>query len=181
MKKKPAKENIEIEIISCSLGLSKTDSETFSAKERKLASEYNNLTSLLPKTLGTTKSPPGRVKKNLMKKIREKNYCRQFDFMFDKTEEWKQHIIKGIKYRQLAMNQKCGYSMILMKVEPGTFYPAHKHHGAEECYVIEGDLYAQGKILGPGDFHHAEAGTHHEPLYTKGGCTVMLVIDPADA
>ncbi|MCY7363196.1 MAG: hypothetical protein LH629_14190, partial [Ignavibacteria bacterium] len=56
----------------------------------------------------------------------------------------------------------------------------HHHSGAEECYVISGDVYAQGTVLGPGDFHHAEGGSDHEMLYTKNGCTLLLVVEPKD-
>ncbi len=181
MKKKNLITQAENEILTECLGLAELYSGKFSSKERKIVSQYNNLLSVIPGALNV-KSPGKRIKTNLMKKIR-KNSGKHFDFIFDNDnkEKWKHHSIKGIRYKRLALNEDRGYAMLLLKVEPGTYYPAHKHHGAEECYVIEGDLYAQGKTLGPGDFHHAGAGSSHEPLYTKGGCTVLLVIDPADA
>lgn len=163
------------------------DSTSITDDGKKVVSEFNNLVSLLPLVLYTPekrKSPSEKVKEKLFEKIEavsvsNKSINKEFEFLHS-TDEWLQHPIEGIKVKQLAVNYEKGYVMLLMKVAAGTEYPAHHHNGAEECYVIDGDLYAQGKILGPGDFHHADGGSDHEPLRTKNGCTVILVVDPRD-
>ena len=48
---------------------------------------------------------------------------------------------------------------LLLDVAPGTRFPPHHHGGAEECYVISGSLYACGKKIYAGDFHHADGET----------------------
>lgn len=58
-------------------------------------------------------------------------------------------------------------------------YAEHDHLGAEEMYVLTGDLQSEGRSLGPGDFVHAEAGTHHRPLRSIGGCTALMVVSRA--
>ncbi|MFN8058650.1 MAG: cupin domain-containing protein [Vicinamibacterales bacterium] len=96
-------------------------------------------------------------------------------------EGWMPHpVVSGIRFKQLALDEQKGVATLLLKVAPGTVYPAHHHSGHEECYVVEGDVIAGGRVLHAGDFHHASAGSHHQPLSTVGGCTVLLVVDARD-
>lgn len=96
-------------------------------------------------------------------------------------EGWMPHPqVAGIRLKQLALDEQRGVATLLMRVAPGTVYPAHHHHGAEECYVIDGDVFAGGRHLAAGDFHHADAGSDHQPLSTVNGCTVLLVVDARD-
>jgi anti-sigma factor ChrR (cupin superfamily) len=96
-------------------------------------------------------------------------------------EGWRPHpFVEGIRLKQLALDERRGVATLLLEVAPGTVYPAHHHHGAEECYVISGDVVAAGRHLHAGDFHHADGGSDHEPLRTVGGCTVLLVVDARD-
>jgi len=189
---------MEDRIIFNSMGvLSKEEKEILnseinnsSEQERNEVLDFNNLTSLFSKLLiGKTKevSPSPLVKEKLFERIHERESEKPlknkegFSFLLSDESDWNQHPeIAGIKFKTLALNQFKGYLMLLLKVEPDTSYPAHRHHGAEECYVISGDVYAEGKTLGPGDFHHAEEGSDHDALYTKNGCTLLLVVDPAD-
>lgn len=194
---KEVENNMEDRIIFNSLGLLskeekailKSDIDNFSGLERNDVQDFNNLTSLFPKLLSNKikdVSPSLRTKEKLFEKINanesEKGKNKEgFGFLFSDDTEWTQHPeIEGIKSKTLALNQLKGYLMLLLKVKPGTTYPAHHHTGDEECYVISGDVYAEGKTLGPGDFHHATAGSEHDPIYTKNGCTLLLVVDPVD-
>lgn len=155
---------------------------------KNIFAECNDLVSLLTKAAFQNiaqKDPSPELKNKILSKIRSDKSTdvnsKGFGFIHADSGEWMQHPhVKGIKVKQLAFNEKKDYVMILLKVEPGTEYPPHKHNGAEECFVIEGDVYAQGRVLGPGDFHHADDRTEHEPLYTKNGCTLLLVVDPKD-
>jgi quercetin dioxygenase-like cupin family protein len=190
--------NIENKIIYNSLGLLnenekqqlKSDLENFSGIEKKMISEFNNLVSLIPKTISATNNkfmPSPKVKEKLFKKIASVKstdaniHGKGFDFIYADSNDWIQHPdIDGIKVKQLAVNKDKDYLVLLLKVAANTEYPSHHHSSSEECYVIEGDVYAQGKILGPGDFHHADSGSDHDTLYTKNGCTLLLVVDPKD-
>ncbi len=129
-------------------------------------------------------SPSAEVKEKLFERIKDKRISQAkagFEFILSDSDDWVPHPeVDGVKVKRLAVNPEKGYLMMLMKAAAGTVYPSHHHSGSEECYVLEGDLYAQGKILGPGDFHHAEGGSDHEPLHSKNGCTLLLVVDPKD-
>lgn len=163
--------------------------EKLPKKVRKDVREANDIIALISLAASEKRiiRPTAGLKKKILREadeslkkdsgIKEKD----FEFVFADSKQWMDHpFIKGISIKQLAFNKKKDYVMILMKVAAETEYPAHHHSGAEECYVLEGDLHAQGKILGPGDFHHAEGGSNHSRLFTKKGCTLLLVIDPKD-
>lgn len=98
-----------------------------------------------------------------------------------RDEGWQPHpFITGIRLKQLALDEARGVATLLMEVAPGTLYPAHHHRGAEECFVVSGELIAGGRRLRAGDFHHADAESDHRPLYSDVGCTVLLVVDAQD-
>jgi quercetin dioxygenase-like cupin family protein len=197
VKSKQTENNIEDQLILNSLGISVNNKEdTFvtklnnSAEEsRKMQKELNNLAALLAESLmfsGKEIIPPAALKEKIFEKINSGknvsgNKNQDFDFKFSDSDDWIKHPeIEGIEVKRLALNKEKGYLMILMKAAAGVEYPPHHHSGSEECYVLEGDLFVQGKYLGPGDFHHAEGGSDHEPLRTKNGCTLLLVVDPKD-
>ena len=196
MKDKKDKNNFEEKVILHSLGLLDKNEEdslnliidNSSETERELVKEFNNLSSLFSKILPVPEvdiSNSSKIKDKLFEKINSQSKVQKnktgFNFIFAGSSEWIKHPqINGIEVKTLAVNGDKGYLMILMKAAAGAEYPSHHHSGAEECYVIEGDLYVEGKYLGPGDFHHAEGGSDHEPLRTKNGCTLLLVVDPKD-
>jgi len=97
-----------------------------------------------------------------------------------RDEGWQQHPIPGITVKVLSVDDKTGVATLLIKAAPGTTYPAHHHSGSEGCFVIEGEVLVAGRRIGPGDFHLADAGTDHDPLYTETGATVLLVCAAAD-
>ncbi|CAN5421017.1 hypothetical protein BH10BAC5_BH10BAC5_19390 [soil metagenome] len=163
--------------------------EDGSPATKELASSLNNSMEALNRSAVSKigeKIPSADLKSRIMSKIgslkkNEGEPVRDFSFIFADSKDWFQHPeVEAIQVKVLSIDKKRNYAMILMKAAPDCEYPEHEHTLAEECLVIEGDLHAEGKILGPGDFHHAEPGTHHGKLYTKNGCTLLLVVDPAD-
>lgn len=153
--------------------------------------EYNEIASMLPSLLddvnfdkALSSEKKDTIFDNILSEIDKKSKLEKkhenFSFVFDNDSEWIDYPIKGIKYKPLSLNKEKNYLMLLLKAEAGCQYPSHHHSGAEECYVIQGDLCAEGKVLGPGDFHHAEGDSDHKSLYTKTGCTLLIVADPED-
>jgi anti-sigma factor ChrR (cupin superfamily) len=69
---------------------------------------------------------------------------------------------------------------MLLKAEPGARYPAHRHSGPEECYVISGSVTVEGRVLHAGDFHHAEGDSDHGEQWTDEGVEVLLVAAASD-
>ena len=89
---------------------------------------------------------------------------------------WKQLPVPGAWIKLLSLERERGYAVLLGKLEPGVRYPAHLNVGPEDIYILTGDLHVSGRRLGPGDFHHADAGSQHEVNYSVEGCTLLAVM-----
>ena len=126
--------------------------------------------------------PRPEVKAGLMAQIRAETPAvpEGFSFRFAATDQWVAHPVPGIRMRVLAMNRENGYATLLLDAQPGTRFPAHRHTGAEECYVVAGSLYTCDRHLRPGDFVHADEGTDHGGLWTEEGVQVILIVPPED-
>jgi anti-sigma factor ChrR (cupin superfamily) len=103
-----------------------------------------------------------------------------FSLRLAAVDDWMPHAVPGIRMKVLSVNHRAGYATLLLDVAAGTHFPAHDHAGDEECYVISGSVMTVGRRLGPGDFIHADAGTHHETLWTDEGARVLLVVPTSE-
>jgi len=103
-----------------------------------------------------------------------------FSMRTEEDEGWMPHPVPGIRMKILSVNKAAGYVMLLLDVPPHTRFPAHRHSGAEECYVLSGSVVTCGRRFGVGDFIHADAGTAHDELWTDEGCRVLLVAPPEE-
>jgi anti-sigma factor ChrR (cupin superfamily) len=94
--------------------------------------------------------------------------------------EWLESGIPGLTLRILALDRERDVVTMLLRGEPGARYPSHRHTKPEECYVLRGSVIIDGRVLGPGDFHHADADSDHGEIYTVDGAEVLLVAGAAD-
>lgn len=95
--------------------------------------------------------------------------------------DWQESAIAGIRTRRLAVDPERRSVTMLIEMAPGTSYPAHRHGGVEECFVIAGDLrVGDRETLRTGDYQRAEAGSEHPVQSTEGGCTLLLVSSQDD-
>lgn len=91
---------------------------------------------------------------------------------------WQPTPIPGLRTKHLTANEAAGYRVVLLALDANCRFPSHRHaRGAEELFVISGDLVTEGQTLRAGDFLHAEAGTEHGELWSPSGC-VALVVEP---
>lgn len=88
--------------------------------------------------------------------------------------DWNPTGIEGIDVRRLSMDAENSTLTMLVRMAAGTSFPAHEHAGAEECFVLEGDLIIDDLVMQAGDFQRMEAGTTHPDQSTAGGCLLML-------
>jgi len=95
------------------------------------------------------------------------------------SKGWKELPVRGAWLKLLSLNKDRNYAVLMGRLEAGVRYPAHTHPGPEELYILTGDLHIGDRALGPGDFHHADAGTAHDVNYSVEGCTLLAVL-PAD-
>jgi anti-sigma factor ChrR (cupin superfamily) len=87
----------------------------------------------------------------------------------------------GIHVKILAVDKANESVSMLVRLEPGTDYPAHRHAGIEELHLLEGVLKVDHRTLCPGDFIHAEAGTVDHRVWSETGCTCFLMTSTKDA
>ena len=94
--------------------------------------------------------------------------------------EWVQTPVRGVRMKILAIDRERDRVTMLLRGEPGATYPAHRHTGSEECYVLKGSLVVEGRLLRAGDFHHADGASEHDALHTDEGVEVLLVASASD-
>ncbi|HYJ47913.1 MAG TPA: cupin domain-containing protein [Pyrinomonadaceae bacterium] len=92
--------------------------------------------------------------------------------------QW-QEIQQGIFMKSLFADQTRGTTTVLIRMSPGTYLPRHRHYGAEECLVLEGDVRAGGQMLRAGDYHCAMADSVHDRLSTVNGALLLIVGPPS--
>ncbi len=87
---------------------------------------------------------------------------------FEKTS------IPGIEVRRLFVDRAADRVSMLVRMAPGTSYPRHRHGGAEECFVLSGDLHHGDRVMRAGDFEVVDRGSVHDTQWTEGGCLLFL-------
>jgi anti-sigma factor ChrR (cupin superfamily) len=101
-------------------------------------------------------------------------------FLASDESGWKPLPVPGAFIKLLSLEPDRGYAVLLGKLNPGVRYPAHTNAGPEDIYLLSGDLHISGRALGPGDFHHADAGSLHEENFSIEGCTLLAVLTTDD-
>jgi quercetin dioxygenase-like cupin family protein len=87
----------------------------------------------------------------------------------------------GIHVKILARNAEIHSVSMLVRLDPGTDYPAHRHVGTEELHLLHGILKVDDRTLYPGDFIHSEAGSVDHRVWSETGCTCFLMTSTDDA
>src|SRR6185312_9984144 len=94
--------------------------------------------------------------------------------------EWEE-AAPGIHVKILARDTDNESVSMLVRLDPGTDYPAHTHAGIEELHLLHGILKVDERTLYPGDFIHSEAGSVDHRVWSETGCTCFLVTSTKDA
>jgi len=83
--------------------------------------------------------------------------------------------IAGIHVRRLFVDEPNDRITMLVRMAPGTAYPAHRHGGVEECFVLQGDLEIGATTeLRAGDYQRMDVDSVHEVQSTRGGCVLLI-------
>lgn len=102
-------------------------------------------------------------------------------YVFAQEENgWQKLAVPGAYVKLLSLDPARGFAVVLGKLDAGARYPAHRHQHSEQIYVVSGDLHIGSQRLGPGDFHHADAGSVHGINHSEAGCTILAVLSTAD-
>jgi anti-sigma factor ChrR (cupin superfamily) len=87
----------------------------------------------------------------------------------------------GIFVKLLAADTTKNTVSMLVRLAPETDYPPHRHSGVEELHLLDGELTIDDKKLYPGDYIRAEAGSVDHRVWSKTGCTCVLITSAGDA
>lgn len=88
--------------------------------------------------------------------------------------EWQPGMAPGCQKKDLFIDAHQESITSLVRMQEGTHFPAHRHGGPEEVFLISGDLVLEGQAMKPGDYCRAEGTTIHGESYTKSGCVFLL-------
>ncbi len=88
--------------------------------------------------------------------------------------------VAGVSAKALFVDPASDRITLLVRVEPGATYPAHRHGGAEESYILEGDLSDGEVSLRAGDYLRKDGGTVHEAQSSDTGCFMLIVASLRD-
>ena len=94
--------------------------------------------------------------------------------------EWEE-AAPGIHVKILARNTENDSVSMLVRLDPGTDYPGHRHAGVEELHLLHGIHKVDERTLYPGDFIHSEAGSVDHRVWSETGCTCFLLTSTEDA
>lgn len=88
---------------------------------------------------------------------------------------WEPTGTPGIEAQRLYVDGVRRTATMLIRMAPGASYPAHRHGGPEECYVLQGELAFDDVHMRAGSYLRAEAGSVHRVQSTAEGCVLLIV------
>ena len=94
--------------------------------------------------------------------------------------EWIPAQLPGLDYKLLNRDDARGYTTRLLRFAPGSTYPAHRHGGTEEVFIVAGTVVLNGVTLRAGDYCRSEAGTTETAAYSAEGGMAIIVSSDAD-
>lgn len=93
--------------------------------------------------------------------------------------DWKA-VAPGILTKLLAADDEHHRVSMLVRLEPGTAYPPHRHAGVEELHLLDGVLIVDDRTLRPGDYIRALPGSADGLVQSETGCTCVLITSTLD-
>lgn len=75
----------------------------------------------------------------------------------------------GVGIRFLRTDRDRGYAAVLIRMDPGSSYPRHRHKGFEEVFVLQGAFADEGGLHGEGESLRYEDGSVHAPWVPEDG------------
>lgn len=86
---------------------------------------------------------------------------------------WQPHRVPRVEFAMLHKDQIRREIVCLVRAEAGVCYPLHRHAGAEEIFMLEGDLVINGEVYGVGDYIRSAPNSIHGP-HTENGCMFFI-------
>ena len=90
--------------------------------------------------------------------------------------EWRETRHEGVALRVLRRDEATGDATVLIRLKPGCSYPAHRHVGVEEVFILQGGYRDAKGEHRAGDYVLNEADSAHRPVALGGEDCVMLAV-----
>src|SRR5207302_10784302 len=90
--------------------------------------------------------------------------------------DWHPARYQGIFVNVLRRDEQSHDATALIRMQPGCRYPAHRHVGPEEVFILQGGSRAQQSERRGGEYILNEAGSAHAPAALEGDdCSILAV------
>jgi anti-sigma factor ChrR (cupin superfamily) len=76
---------------------------------------------------------------------------------------WRATRHEGVHLHFLRRDAETGDSTVLIRMGPGCSYPAHRHRGVEEVFILQGGYADSRGAHRAGDYVVNDAGSSHHP------------------
>ncbi len=75
----------------------------------------------------------------------------------------------GVSIHFYRSDRASGHAAVMIRMEPGCGYPAHRHVGPEELFVLQGGFSDEHGTYRAGDYARFERGSSHSPVALHDG------------
>ena len=90
--------------------------------------------------------------------------------------DWRETRHEGVALKVLRRDEASGDATVLIRMRAGCSYPAHRHVGPEEVFVLQGGYRDAAGEHRAGDYVVNGAGSAHHPTALAGEDCVMLAV-----
>jgi anti-sigma factor ChrR (cupin superfamily) len=94
------------------------------------------------------------------------------EILADDSSGW-HPLREGVLLRMLFQESDSGYSVGLIRYQPGASVPLHKHIGDEHIYVLSGSQQDERGIYPTGSYIYNPEGSQHS-VSSQDGCLVLV-------
>jgi predicted ChrR family anti-sigma factor len=90
--------------------------------------------------------------------------------------DWRETRHEGVALKVLRRDEASGDATVLIRMRPGRSYPAHRHTGLEEVFILQGGYSDDRGEHRAGDYVLNDAGSAHRPTALEGEDCVMIAV-----
>ena len=87
---------------------------------------------------------------------------------------------KGVSFKTLRRDEASGAVTVLLRFEPGATFPAHRHPGGEEVFVVDGEVRIGGQRFSRGEYVYTEPDGVHAVSSEPGGTILVMLPKPVE-
>jgi len=88
--------------------------------------------------------------------------------------DWHPTRHQGIFVNVLRRDEQTGDATVLIRMQPGCGYPAHRHLGVEEVFILQGGYSDADGERCAGEYFINDAGSAHHPIASDGEDCIMI-------